>query len=107
MPYKSEKIKIEKTVNDRRIKLDIDDRNIIIRKYQQGASLRSLSREYQVDKGTIKAIISPEWYAEKQEKAKGYQKYYREHVVTKKQRSKYIREHRKYKQNLFLKGEIK
>lgn len=107
MPYKSEQIKIEKTIHDRRIKLDIDDRNIIIRKYQQGASLRSLGREYFVDKATIKAIINPEWYAEKQEKTRKYGKYYREHVETNKQRANYMKNHRRYKQKLYLKGEIK
>jgi hypothetical protein len=102
MPYKSDKIKIAFTKFDRRIKLTDDDRADIIEKYKSGLySLRALSREYQVDKKTIKFVVDPEYYKETLEKHRGY-----EYKTKDGQRASYMRKHRRYKHNLFMEGLI-
>ena len=53
---------------DGRVKLLPKHRQEIKRKHKGGRSLRSLAIEYGVDKGTIKAVINPEWYKAKQSK---------------------------------------
>ncbi len=104
MPYKSEKIKIQFTKHDRRIKLDDVDRQQIIRKYNQGSSIRSLGREYSVDKKTIKFVIDPEYYKE----TLAYTRSKKNHLnISKEKRNEYMRNHRHYKQKLYIKGEIK
>ena len=104
MPYKSEKIKIANTKHDKRIKLDEDDKNAIIEKYYKGQSMRSLSREYQVDRQVIRYTIYPEHY----EALKAYSReYQRTYDVGVDKRNEYKRVHRKHKQELFLEGKIK
>lgn len=102
MPFKSEKIKIEGTKFDRRIKLDDDDKNEIIRRYENGESMRSLSRSFKVDRQVIKYTIFPEYkeqfYKANRERQKEYDK--EKHTV-------YIRKHRQYKNKLYKEGKIK
>jgi hypothetical protein len=104
MPYKSEKIKIANTKHDKRIKLDEDDKEQIVKKYYQGQSMRSLSREYKVDRQVIKYTIFPNYKEEMYKRNKEYLKTYE---VDKETRNEYARKHRKHKQDLYLKGEIK
>ena len=103
MPYKSDKIKIEFTKHDRRIKLNEEDKNEIREKYfNQKMSFRGLGREYNVDKKTIKYICFPDYYDGMKESARN-----RESITTKEKRREYMRNHRRYKHKLYKEGEIK
>ena len=63
MPFKSEKIKIEFTKNDKRIKLTDAQRENIKKEWATGLiSQRSLARKYRVDRKTITNILFPEKY---------------------------------------------
>ena len=72
----------------------IDEKEQIIAKYNAGTPLRELGREYNCDRHTIKAIIFPDWYKNKQEKRyaqKPWLKYYKKDewkLVMRKYRSK-------------------
>lgn len=102
MPYKSQKIKIANTKFDRRLKLDEDDKQVIISAYEKGESMRSLSRRFKVDRQVIKYTIFPEYkeqfFKANRERPKEYD---REKNTTVK------REHRRYKHNLYKEGKIK
>lgn len=104
MPYKSEHIKIEFGEYDNRLKLDEIDKQQIIRKYLSGASMRSLSREYKVDRMTIKAIINPQWYEERKKQTRERKSYL---SITKEKRNQYMKKHRNKKHELFVSGKIK
>jgi len=108
MPYKSEKIKIEHTIYDKRIKIFDDEKDEIIKKYESGMSIRALSRIYKVDRNIIKCVINPdfkkEMYKNSAERAK---KYRDEKRYSGKVRNEYMQKHRKYKNDLYKKGEIK
>ena len=106
MPYLSEKIKIEKTEFDRRIKLTDDDKELIkwLREEEQ-ISYQKLADRFKVSKRTIIFIIKPETLdACKKKRAErgGSKIYYNkdEHRETQK-------EHRQYKQKLFVEQKIK
>ena len=63
MPYKSEKIKIEFTKHDKRIKLTDEQREQIKKEYMTGLiSQRDLAKKYKVNRKTIYNIIHPEKY---------------------------------------------
>ncbi len=105
MPYKSDTaIKITGTQYDRRIKLDDDDKESIRDKYfTHGQSMRSLSREYQVDRQVIKYTLFPnykeEFYKANRERAKP--------EIDKEIRNAYMRKHRHHKNEVYKKGLIK
>ena len=104
MPYKSERIIIANTQYDKRIKLDEDDKKQIVSKHNQGQSMRSLAREYHVDRQVIRYTIYPEHY----EALKAYSReYQRTYDVGVDKRNEYKRVHRKHKQELYLEGKIK
>lgn len=107
MPYKSEQIKIANTKHDKRIKLDDDDKEKILKQYEKGQSIRSLSREFQVDRNVIKIIVDPEFAKSFKEANIKRQEKYRDEKRYKDKRNKYMRTHRKHKQELYIKGEIK
>lgn len=103
MPYKSEKIRIEKTKLDRRIKLNPEQKDKIA-SLKGTISLRKCAQEYGVDKRTIQFI----WYPERLEQCKqrrqergGWRQYY-----SKEKWAETMKEHRHYKQELFLEGKI-
>ena len=103
MPYKSEKIKIEGTKFDRRRKLTEEDKKDISENVL-GLSTRELSLKYGVSRRTIQFILDPNKLAEnlkRRAERGGSKKYYKpdEWAET-------MREHRKYKQDLKIKGEI-
>lgn len=104
MPYKSEKIKIQGTSNDRRRKLSEEDKKAIsINKL--GLSQRKLAKMYNVSRRTIQFILDPEKLKENKQRRKergGSKKYY-----DREKHTKAIREHRQYKQSLFKNGKIK
>lgn len=103
MPYKSEKIKIVGTKNDRRVKLTEQDRADISE--LTGMSIRGIARMYGVDKRLIQFILYPERKAKNlldRKNRGGSMAYY-----DKNKQKEYIKKHRHYKQELYLKGEIK
>ena len=106
MPYKSEKIKLPKEY-DRRIKLTDEQREEIRMKYATGLySQRALAREYGVSRRLITFVIDDTKYQKckeqfKERRADGRYK------PDKKEWAKTIREHRHYKQKLYLDGELK
>lgn len=102
MPYKSEKIPIAQTKYDKRIKLDDDDKESIRLKYSQGQSMRSLSREFKVDRQVIRYTIFPQYKEQfyKANRERANPEYSREVL------NKYARTHRKHKHELYKKGLI-
>lgn len=106
MPYKNiSGIKIAGTEKDRRIKLDDADRNLIRELHKDGFSLRRLARAFGVNKKTIGFIVYPEKYEEqkaKMKEIKAWKIYY-----NKEKHTDSIRNHRRYKQEIYLqtKGE--
>lgn len=104
MPYKSEKIKLKET-QDRRRKLTEQQREEIKNLYSTGFySLNGLAKEYEVSKKTILLIVNEE----SAKKAKQYRKEnWREWQRVGKEHNEAIKNTRKYKQELYLKGELK
>lgn len=106
MPYKSEKIKLPKEL-DRRVKLSDEQRDEIKHKYELGFySQRALAKEYNVSRRLISFILFPEKEERnrqqlKERKADGRYKYSKEQWAT------VVREHRRYKQELYKSGKLK
>lgn len=106
MPYKSEKIIIDHTINDKRIKLTDEQKEKIKEEYATSLiSQRALAKKYNVNRKTIYNILHPDKYqaqldANKEEKHSV--KYY-----NKEKHKEYIKKHRRYKQNLYVNGIIK
>lgn len=99
MPYKHITKIIPRELN-RNVKLSLEDREKIKEKYQTGkTSQRKLAREYNVSRRLIQFIIDPS----KEEKNKKNKKNY----YDKNKHKKYMKKHRKYKQQLYLKGDLK
>ena len=104
MPYKSEKINISNTMFDRRRKLTDTQKQEIKELYSSGFhSLNSLAKQFGVSKKTILLIVNKNSKAKNDKRIKehwrDYQKFGKEHAQV-------MREHRQYKQQLYLKGEI-
>lgn len=104
MPYKSEKIKIEHTRHDRRCKLTDDQKDQII-SLRGEISQRKCAEQFNVSHRTIVFL----WFPERLERNKqcrqergGWKQYYK-----KEERRETMKEHRHYKQELYLKNEIK
>ena len=71
MPYKSEKIKIEFSDKDKRIKLTEEQRQQIKKDYATGLiSHRGLAEKYKVDRKTIYNILHEDRYKEQLERYK-------------------------------------
>ena len=103
MSYKSEKIKIAGTKHDRRVKLTPEQRQEIYLNVSNH-SQRALAKMYGVSRRTIQFILDPEKLKgnrERREERGGWAQYYdrEKHAAT-------IKEHRRYKQDLKIKGEI-
>lgn len=104
MPYKSEKIKIEGTMLDRRRKLSEEQKEEIRRIYATGiCGTRPLARQFGVSRSVIQVTVNPQIAERRKQYTKEnwrkYQKFGEEHA-------KDIRETRKYKQKLYLEGKI-
>lgn len=103
--YKSEKIKLSPN-QDRRIKLNDKQREEIREKYTTGMySQRNLAEEYGVSRRLITFILDPDKAKKnaeqlKQRRADGRYK------PSKEKWAAIMREHRQYKQELYLKGEL-
>lgn len=103
MPFKSEKIKIRGTKHDRRIKLTEEQRQEI--REDSFLSMRALANKYGVSKRLVQFIKYPERLEackEARQNRGGSRIYYNKAYNT-----RAIREHRQYKQKLFLTGKIK
>ena len=101
MPYKSEKIKIAGTKHDRRIKLTEQDK-IDIRK--SNLSQRKLAAMYNVSRRLIQFVLSPEKLKDnikRRNENGGSKKYY-----VKEKHKDYMKNHRRYKQKLYIDGQL-
>ena len=103
MPYKSEKIKLKET-QDRRKKLTTKQREEIKELYSTGCySLNDLAKRFNVSKKTILLIVNKD----SEEKARQYRKeHWKEWQRKGEEHAEAIRNTRKYKQSLYLKGEL-
>lgn len=103
MPYKSEKIKLKET-QDRRKRLTTDQRKEIEELYSTGCySLNDLAKMYEVSKKTVLLIVNKE----SAERAKEYRKeHWQEWARKGKEHAEAIKKTRRYKQELYLKGEL-
>lgn len=105
MPYICEKIKLPKEF-DRRVKLSDDQREEIREKYATGLySKRQLANEYCVSRRTIQFVCDPEKYKRSREQFKARQSDGR-YKPTKEERARIMREHRRYKQKLYISGKL-
>lgn len=103
MPFKSEKIKSSEK-QDRRRKLTEEQKKEIRELYASGLfSWRQLANEYGVSKSSIGIIVNPKCAARVKQRTKEHWMDYR---PSKEEWAATVREHRKYKQNLYLKGEL-
>lgn len=105
MPYKSEKIKLSKE-QDRRVKLSNEQKDEIRVKYATGFySQRKLALEYNVSRRLISFVLDDE-------KAKRAAEQFKErradgrYKPSKEQWAATMKEHRKYKQKLYIEGKL-
>lgn len=103
MPYISESIRL-KGLQDRRRKLTDEQKEKIKEMYETGNwSLSKLGSLFCVSKKTVLLIVNPN----SADKAKEYRKEnWREFQPTKEERTRATREHRRYKQSLYLSGQL-
>lgn len=103
MPYKSESIRLQ-GLQDRRRKLTDEQKEAIKEMYATGNwSLAKLGAEFGVSKKTVLLLVNPD----SADKAKEYRKEnWREFQRTKEERTAATREHRRYKQSLYLSGQL-
>ena len=103
MPYKSERIKLSET-QDRRRKLTDEQREAIKRIYAEGkCGTRPLAKQFGVSRSTIQTIVNPEIANRRKQYTK---QHWRDYRPSKEEWAETIREHRRYKQELYLKGEL-
>lgn len=104
MPYKSEKIKL-KGLQDRRKRLTDEQRKEIKELYGTGCySLNNLAKQFNVSKKSILLIVNEE----SAERAKQYRKeHWKEWQRKGEEHNKAIMNTRKYKHELYTKGELK
>ena len=104
MPYKSEKIKL-KGLQDRRKRLTDKQRQEIKDLYGTGLySLNGLAKRFEVSKKTILLIVN----INSAERAKQYRKeHWKEWQQVGEEHNEAIKKTRKYKHELYLKGELK
>ena len=104
MPYKSEKIKLPPN-KDRRRKLTDEQREEIKRIYATGiCGMRPLAKKFGVSRSLIQIIVNPNVAERKRQYTKDH---WRDYRPSKEKWNETVREHRKYKQALYLKGELK
>jgi hypothetical protein len=105
MPYKSEKIIIEGTNFDRRVKLDDYQKACIIEERKHsGLSYQKLANKYNVSKKLVMLICNPDLMAKNKAQFKERRKDGRYYDSEKNTIA--TREHRKYKHELFQKDLI-
>ena len=103
MPYKSEKLKLPPN-KDRRRKLTDDQKEQIRGIYATGVcGMRPLAKQFGVSKKTIQLIVKPE---AKQRQHNYVAANWRKYRPSKEEWAETMREHRHYKQELYVKGEL-
>lgn len=103
MPYKSSSIKLSES-QDRRRKLTDEQKEEIKRIYATGlVGQRPLAKRFGVSRSLIQIIVNPEIAEKKKQHIK---EHWRDYRPSKEEWAKTIREHRHYKQELYLKGEL-
>ena len=103
MPYKSERIKLSES-QDRRRKLTDEQKEEIKKLYATGlVGQRPLAKQFGVSRSTIQLIVNPERAKTVKERVK---EHWRDYRPSKEEWAETIREHRRYKQQLYLKGEL-
>ena len=102
MPYKSVNIKLE-GLQDRRRKLTDEQKEAIKKEYAQGnVGQRVLAEKYAVSRSTIQLIVNPERAEKVKQRIKEHWKDYSD----REQLTKAVRNTRRYKHELYLKGEL-
>lgn len=103
MPYKSEKIKLSET-QDRRRRLTTEQQEEIRKLYATGLySWNQLAGMYGCSKSRIGQIVNPERDAKVKARMK---EHWRDYKQTGKEWSETVKEHRQYKQKLYLEGKL-
>ncbi len=105
MPYKSSKINIANTSYDRRVKLTNEQKEEVVALHNSGWSQRKLAKEFGVSRSLIVFIIDTERKARAKELLR-LRKQDGRYKPTKDDWAATMREHRKYKQELFIKNKI-
>lgn len=106
MPYKSERIPLPREL-DRRVKLSEEQKDEIRHKYETGLySQRQLAKEYSVSRRLISFVICPDKYERVKEQTAQRHREGR-YDVSKEEHARIIREHRRYKQSLYIAGDLK
>lgn len=104
MPYKSSSIKLSEA-QDRRRKLTDDQKEQIKRIYAEGKlGTRPIAKMFNVSRSAIQIIVNP---AIAQRRHEYVAQHWRDYRPSKEEWAETIREHRRYKQELYLKGELK
>lgn len=103
MPYKSAKIKLDQS-QDRRRKLTEEQKEEIRRIYKTGVcGTRPLAKQFGVSRSTIQVIVNPSIAARHKKYTK---EHWRDYKPSKEEWATTIREHRRYKQGLYLEGKL-
>ena len=104
MPYRSESIPLQ-GLQDRRRRLTDETKSKIRAEYTKGGwSLTALAREFGVSKKTVLLLVNPE----SAERARAYVRAnWKNYQRSREERNETAREHRRYKQSLYLRGELK
>lgn len=96
MPYKSDKLKINNELLDKRVKITQEDKAMIREMYKDGLSQRQLATIFNVSRRSIVFALYPERY-----KSPNWKKYF-----DRKKHNDYQSKHRKYKRQLLEEGKI-
>lgn len=105
MPYTHEVNHIKLVgLQDRRRKLTDEQKAEVIRLRDEGWSLMKLAKEFDVSKKSILLIVNPESKAKNDKYIKDHWRIFQH---TKEYRNEAVKNTRHYKQELFLKGELK
>lgn len=104
MPYKSANIKLTEH-QDRRRKLTEAQKEEIRRIYATGVcGTRPLAKQFGVSRSLIQVVVNPAIAQKKKDRVK---EHWRDYRPSKEKWAATIREHRRYKQELYVKGELK
>lgn len=104
MPYKSEKLCLSGT-QDRRRRLTTEQQEEIRKLYETGLySWNQLAKMYGCSKSRVGQLVNPDRDRKVRERMK---EHWRDYQQKGEEWNNTQREHRKYKQELYLKGELK
>ena len=104
MPYKSEKIKLSET-QDRRRRLTEEQKQDIVKLYATGLySWKTLATMYNVSKSLIGLTVNPKCAERVKQRHK---EHWKDYQAKGKERNEAQKKTRRYKQELYLKGELK